>query len=111
MAPLTYDEFLRVDLRVGTIIRVEPNVQARKPAYCLWVDFGEIGVRTSSAQVTDLYTEADLLGRQVVAVVNFPPRRIAGFSSECLFTGFPDDQGRVVLTAPERPLPNGARLF
>ena len=103
--------FFEADLRVGTVLRVEPFPEARKPAWKLWIDFGPlVGERASSAQLTDLYTEEDLVGRQVVALVNVPPRRIGPFLSECLVTGF-DGDGGIVLTTVERPVPNGARLF
>lgn len=112
MGHITYDDFLKVDVRVGTITRVESFPEARKPAYKLYVDFGpEIGERKSSAQVTHHYTAEELAGRQVVAVINFPPKQIGPFRSEVLVLGFPDDGGEVVMIEPNRPVPNGGRLF
>ena len=111
METIDWKDFEKVELRVGTIIEAEEFPEARKPAYKLKVDFGdEIGVRKSSAQITDLYRVDDLVGRQVVGVVNFPPRQIGPVRSECLITGFHRDDGAVVLAAPDRAVPNGARL-
>jgi tRNA-binding protein len=109
---ISFDQFLAVDIRVGTITAVEPFPEARKPALKLVIDFGAgIGTRKSSAQITQNYQGAELIGRQVAAVVNFPPRQIGKFMSEVLTLGFPDEQGNVVLFAPDKPVPNGGRLF
>ena len=111
-APITFDQFLQVDIRVGTIIAAEPYPEARKPSVILRIDFGPtIGERKSSAQIAVLYDPADLIGRQVAAVVNFPPRQIGKFMSEVLTVGFADEAGNVVLFAPDRAVPNGSRLF
>lgn len=111
MDTIGWDEFERVELRVGTILEVEEFPEARKPAYKLTIDFGELGIRRSSAQITSLYTREELKGKQVLAVVNFPPKQIATFFSECLTTGVADSEGRVVLLSPDYPVPNGARLY
>lgn len=109
---ITYDDFAKVDIRVGRIVKVEPFPEARKPAYKLTIDFGvDIGVKRSSAQITALYTPEQLLGMQVLAVVNFPPRQIGPFMSEVLTLGVPDDQGNVVLIAPRDEVPTGGKLF
>jgi tRNA-binding protein len=109
---LTWPEFERVELRVGTIVRAEPYPEARRPAIKLWLDFGAaIGERRSSAQLTRHYTPESLLGRQVAAVVNFPTKQIGKFVSECLVVGFPDEEGEPVLLSPARPVPNGGRLY
>ena len=108
---VSFPNYLKVDIRSGTIVRVEEFQKARKPAYKLWIDFGPIGVKASSAQLTALYTPEELTGRQVIAVVNFPKKQVADFVSEVLVLGLPDEKGNVVLVHPERPVPNGARLF
>ena len=109
---ITFDDFLKVDIRVGTILSAEAFPQARKPAYKLTIDFGPaIGVKKSSAQITKHYTPDTLVGRQVAAVVNFPPRQIGPFMSEVLTLGFPDDKGEVILIQPSLGAPNGGRLF
>jgi tRNA-binding protein len=111
-APIDFNQFLTVDIRVGTIVAAEPFPEARRPAFKLKIDFGAgIGVKQSSAQITRHYEPAGLIGRQVAAVVNFPPRQIGKFMSEVLTLGFPDEQGEVVLFSPDRTVPNGARLF
>ncbi|MEM8771195.1 MAG: tRNA-binding protein [Pseudomonadota bacterium] len=111
MAEISFDDFLKVDIRVGTIIDVQTFEKARNPAWKVWVDFGdEIGIKKSSAQITVHYKKEDLMGRQVAAVINFPPRQIADFMSEVLVLGFHDANCDVVLIAPERAVPNGERL-
>ncbi|MGE0734152.1 MAG: tRNA-binding protein [Alphaproteobacteria bacterium] len=112
MPQITFEEFDRVDIRVGTIVGAEPNLHTRKPAYVLSVDFGPaIGVKKSSAQLTVRYTPQDLVGRQVAAVVNFPPKQIAKTVSEVLVLGFPDAAGAVVLVGIDKKVPNGGKLF
>ncbi len=107
----SFDDFLKVDIRVGTVVDVQPFPEARKPALKLWIDFGpEIGIKKTSAQITAHYQRETLMGRQVAAVVNFPPRQIGPFISEVLTLGFPDAQGAVVLIQPTQPVPNGGRL-
>ena len=109
---ISFDQFLAVDIRVGTIVAVEPFPEARKPALKLTIDFGAgVGTKRSSAQITEHYQAETLIGRQVAAVVNFPPRQIGKFMSEVLTLGFPDEGGHVVLFAPDHKVPNGARLF
>lgn len=109
---ITFDDFLKVDIRAGTVVRAEPYPEARKPALKLWVDFGpEIGERRTSAQITEHYDPQSLVGRQVAGVVNFPSKQIGKFVSEVLVLGFPDEEGKVVLIAPTVPVPNGSRLF
>ena len=109
---ITFDDFQRVDVRVGRIVRADPFPEARKPAYKLVIDFGaDLGTRTSSAQLTHCYAAADLVGRQVLAVVNFPPRQIGPFMSQVLTLGVPDEQGHVVLLTPDKDVPIGGRMF
>jgi tRNA-binding protein len=111
MNSITWDDFTKVEIRVGTVIAVEDFPKARIPAYKLTVDFGtEIGIKRSSAQITDIYSKDDLLGKQVVGVVNFPPKQIGPFMSECLITGFRREDGAVVLAVPEQKVGNGAKL-
>jgi tRNA-binding protein len=111
MADISWEEFQNVELRVGTIIEARDFPEARNPAYKLKVDFGdEIGIKKSSAQITVLYTKEELVGKQVLAVTNFPPKQIGPFMSECLVTGFYNQDGNVVLTSPDINVPNGSRL-
>ena len=108
---INWEDFQKVHLRVGTIIEVQDLPKAKKSAYLLKIDFGkEVGIKKSSAQITDLYSRADLLGKQIIAVVNFPPKQIGSSMSECLVTGFYREDGAVVLAVPEQEVPNGSRL-
>jgi len=108
---ITFDDFLKVDIRVGEVVRAEPYPEARKPAIKLWIDFGsEIGEKKSSAQITARYQPAELVGKQVMAVVNFPPRQIGKFMSEVLVLGLPDDAGEIVLIGPDQPVAIGGRM-
>ena len=111
MQEITWQEFENVELRVGTVVRAEPYPEARKPAYKVWVDFGpEIGEKKSSAQITSHYTPEELIGRQVVGVVNFPVKQIGKFASEFLLTGFPRQDGSIILAVPDKDVPNGSKL-
>lgn len=111
MAEIGFDDFMAVDVRVGTVTDAQPYPEARNPAIKMWIDFGgEIGVKKTSAQVTVHYTPDSLVGRQVMAVVNFPPRQIGKFMSEVLVLGFPDENGAIVLAMPDQPVPNGGRM-
>ncbi len=109
--PIQYDDFAKVDIRVGTIVQAEDYPEARKPAYKLQIDFGPLGIKRSSAQITDHYTKEELIGKQVIAVVNFPPKQIGKFLSEVLTLGLADEQQKVVLVQPDNAVPNGSRLF
>jgi tRNA-binding protein len=111
MEQISWADFEKVELRVGTIIDVQPFPEARKPAYKLKIDFGEYGIKQSSAQITERYSPKDLMDRQILAVINFPKKQIANFFSECLTTGVPDEEGKVVLLSPLARVPNGAKLF
>lgn len=112
MTTISFEDFARVDIRVGTIVDAQPFPEARKPAVKLWVDFGDpLGVKKTSAQITRHYAVDGLVGRQVAAVVNFPPKQIGKFLSEILVLGFPDGDGEVVMIGPDRPVPNGGKLY
>ena len=111
MEPITWHDFEKVELRVGTIIAVADFPEARKPAYKITVDFGQFGIKRSSAQVTKHYTKEQLPGRQIVGVINFPPKQIANFTSEFLVTGFADENGDIVLASIDKPVPNGSKLI
>lgn len=110
MKPISWQDFEKVEIRAGTINRVEDFPQAKVPAYKIWADFGDFGIMKSSAQVTKLYSKADLLGRQIIGVTNFPPKQIGTFMSEFLVTGFVLKNGEVVLAEPQQNVPNGSRL-
>jgi len=111
MTQISYDDFSTVEIRVGKIIRAEPFPEARKPAYKLWIDFGELGVKKSSAGLTRLYEPADLVGEQILAVTNFPPKQVANFMSEVLVLGVVMDGGAVALVKPDRDVPPGGRIL
>jgi len=109
---ITIDDFMKLNVRVGTVVDVQPFPEAKKPAFKVWVDFGpELGIKKTSAQITVHYTPETLIGKQVAAVVNFPPRQVGPFMSEILILGFPDQDGKVVLVHPSITVPNGGRLF
>jgi tRNA-binding protein len=112
MSEITFDDFLKVDVRTGVVVDAQPYPEARKPAIKLWVDFGgDLGVKKSSAQITKHYTPESVIGKPVMAVVNFPPRQIGKFMSEILVLGVPDDEGEVVLITPDKDVPKGGRLY
>jgi tRNA-binding protein len=112
MAEILFDDFMKVDIRTGTIVKAEPFPEARKPAIKMQIDFGdEIGIKKSSAQITVHYNPEELIGRQIMAVVNFPPRQIGPVMSEVLVLGFEDDEGAIILAATDKPVANGKRLM
>lgn len=112
MEPITWNDFERVELRTGTVMDAQEFPEARRPAYKLFIDFGpELGVKKSSAQITTLYTREELIGKQVIAVLNFPPKQIGPIMSECLVTGFYDENGAVILAVPDRPVKDGSKLL
>ena len=111
MQTIDFCDFLRIDLRIGTIIKVENFEKARKPAYKLWIDLGETGIKKSSAQIKDFYEPETLIGKQVLCVCNFPPKQIADFMSEVLVTGFDDGRGKIVLSSIDKTVPNGSKLI
>jgi len=108
---ISWNDFMKVELRAGTIVKAEVFAEAKKPAFKVWVDLGELGIKKSSAQITHHYTPDLLIGRQVLCVVNFEPKQIANFISEVLITGFADENGHIVLSAADKPVPNGVRLI
>jgi tRNA-binding protein len=108
---INWDDFVKIDIRAGTVVKAEPFPEARKAAFKLWVDFGPLGIKRSSAQITRHYQLESLVGRQVVCVVNFPPKQIGSFVSEVLVTGFADDEHAVILCSPDKKVPDGAKLF
>jgi tRNA-binding protein len=108
---INWEDFEKIDIRAGTVVKAETFPEARKPAFKLWIDLGDLGVKKSSAQITENYSLDSLIGQQVVCVVNFPPKQIGNFISEVLVTGFPDKKNNVVLCSPDKSVPNGAKLF
>ncbi|MEN9626581.1 MAG: hypothetical protein RL557_909 [archaeon] len=110
METISWNDFEKVEIRVGTIIKIEDYPEVKKPAYKLWADFGELGIKKSSAQITKLYDKKELLGKQIIGIVNFPPKQIGSFISEFLTTGFVGENGEVVLAQPERKVGNGSKL-
>jgi tRNA-binding protein len=108
---INWDDFDKVDIRAGTVVKAELFPEARKPAFKIWIDLGPLGIKKSSAQVTAHYTLESLVGKQVVCVTNFPPKQIGGFMSEVLVTGFADDEKNVILCSTDKPVPNGSKLF